>query len=111
MPGLTQEQIRQILQTRRRRGVYEQYLIEFLKSNEAGVNVKEEWPDLAVKKASSLKQGFDGLKDKATFKEQLKEAGFPEDAADNVSVIANDEQVFLINVPMVELAPAETTTA
>jgi hypothetical protein len=111
MPGLTQEEIRQILQKRRRRGVYEQYLIEFLKSNEAGVNVKEQWPDLAVKKASSLKQGFDGLKDKATFKEQLAESGLSEDAAEQVSVIANDEQVFLINVPMVEAAPAETTAA
>jgi hypothetical protein len=91
--------------------MYEQYFIDFLKSDEGGVNVKEQWPDLAVKKASSLKQGFDGLKDKATFKEQLVEAGFPEDAADTVSVIANDEQVYLINLNKVEVAPTETAAA
>jgi hypothetical protein len=109
MAGLTQEQIRQILAKRRKRGIYEQYFLDFLKSDEGGINVREQWPDLNERKAASLKQGFDGLKDKATFKEQLEEAGFTLEDAEMVNVIANDEQVYLINLRKVEASPVAET--
>lgn len=38
--------------------LYEGYLKDFLKSNEKGVDVKEEWPDLANRQRESIRRGF-----------------------------------------------------
>jgi hypothetical protein len=99
MAGLTPEEIKALLGKARQKGVYEQHLIEFVKSGEGGVNVKETWADMD-KKATTLKQGFENAKDKAHVMEQT------DGAAGNVKVIVSDENVFLINLGAVEAEAA-----
>lgn len=96
--SLTAEQIAEIYAKRRTKGLYTEFLAELLASGENGVDVKETWPQLKDKKATTIKQGFENAKDK-------KEA--PE-GADMVDVIVDGEDVFLINSAMVrELVGAE----
>lgn len=86
--ALTPDQIKLIYANRRTKGQYEKYLTEFLASSEDGISVKEVWPTLADKKASTLKQGFDNAKDR-------KEA--PE-GSEFVDIIVDGENVYLMNV-------------
>jgi hypothetical protein len=88
MAGLTADQIQTLLGKTRTKGVYVQYLNQFIASGEAGVNVNEQWVDLRDKKATTLKQGFENAKDN-------KEAA---DGAENVKVISNEDLVYLINL-------------
>jgi hypothetical protein len=88
MAGMSPEQIAALLGKTRQKGLYTKYMGEFLESGEAGVHVNEQWVDLATKKDTTLKQGFEGVKEK-------KDA--PE-GADKVKVIASEGQVFLINL-------------
>lgn len=99
MAGLTAEQIQQLLSTSRSKGQYVAYTNEFLASNEAGVCVNEQWADLADKKASTLKQGFENAK---TNKESS-------DGADKIKVMVNEDKVYLINLALAGGAAAETT--
>lgn len=88
--ALTPEQIREIYANRRTKGQYEKFLTEFLGSNEDGISVKEVWPQLNDKKASTLKQGFDNAKDR-------KEA--PE-GSEFVDIIVDGDNVFLMNLKL-----------
>lgn len=88
---LSNDQIRAIYAKRRTKGLYTQFLAEILESGDNGCDVKETWPQLADKKASTIKQGFENAKEK-------KDA--PE-GADAIDVIVDGEQVFLINANMV----------
>jgi hypothetical protein len=85
--ALTAEQVRAIYAKRRTKGQYTELLTAFIESGDTGVSVKEEWTQLADKKAPTLKQGFENAKEK-------KDA--PE-GADTVDVITDGDDVFLIN--------------
>lgn len=88
MAGLTADQISTLLGKTRQKGVYIQYLNQFVNSGEQGVCVNETWADLTDKKATTLKQGFENAKDN-------KEAA---PGSENVKVIANEDKVYLINL-------------
>lgn len=93
--ALDTEKIAALYASRRQKGIYLRILAEFIASGDQGVDVKEEWPQFASKKATTLKQGFDNAKGK-------KES--PE-GADLVDVIVDGAGVFLINTA---LATSET---
>jgi hypothetical protein len=97
--ALTPDRIQELLAKTRQKGIYTQKTTEFLSDGEMGVDVRERWPEFAKKPASTLKQGFDAVKDK-------KEA--PE-GAENIKVVKSEEDVYLINLahPDVGQAPAE----
>lgn len=84
--GLTPEQISALLGATRTKGVYIQRLNEFMDSDEQGVAVAEEWPELAEKTPSTVKQGFENAKNSKNAK-----AG-----VENVRVITNEDKVYLI---------------
>ena len=88
MAGLTADQIAALLGKTRQKGVYIQYLNQFLDGGESGICVNETWVDLKDKKASTLKQGFENAKEN-------KEA---KDGSEFVKVIANEDKVYLINL-------------
>jgi hypothetical protein len=97
--SLTPEQIRNIYAKRRTKGLYDQKLVEFLNGDDSGVSVRESWAtDFPLpgtdengqgtgKKAASIKQGFENSKSR-------KDA--PE-GAENVDVIVDGDEVYLIN--------------
>ena len=97
--ALSTEEIRAIYAKRRTKGVYDAKLIEFVESNETGVSVRETWPTEfpypgkdaqdkpTGKKAASIKQGFENSKGR-------KDAP---DGSENVDVIVDGEEVYLIN--------------
>ena len=92
--ALTAEQIRGIYAKRRTKGMYNELLDVFLNSGENGVSVKEEWnTQLAEKKASTLKQGFENAKDR-------KDAP---NGSELVDVIVDGDDVFLINRAAVDV--------
>ena len=84
---LSPEDVRAIYAKRRTKGLYDTLLVQFLASEDNGVSVKEQWPELADKKAQSIKQGFENSKDRKTAPE----------GADTVDVIVDGEDVYLIN--------------
>lgn len=95
MAGLSSEQIRSIYAKRRTKGLYTQFLAELLATGENGCDVKAQWPQLADKKATTIKQGFENAKEK-------KDAP---DGSEAVDVIVDGEDVYLIRADMVgELA-------
>lgn len=98
MAGLTPEQIQALLGKTRQKGVYIQYLNQFLDSGESGVCVNDEFIDLRDKKATTLKQGFENAKENKEAKE----------GSEFVKVIANEDKVYLINLQAagVEVEPA-----
>lgn len=98
---LSPDEVRAIYAKRRTKGLYDSMLVEFLNSEDNGVDVKVQWPELADKKAQTLKQGFENSKDRK---------GAPE-GSDNVDVIVDGENVYLINkvVAGIEAELAEVT--
>ena len=95
--ALTPEEIRAKYAKRRTKGAYVGYTDEFLQMGEAGIDVKEQWPELRDKKAQTIKQGFENWK-------KNKEA--PE-GAQYLDIIVDGEEVFLMNKQLVgELAGA-----
>jgi hypothetical protein len=78
---LTEEQIEQLLGSVRERGAYKRIFVEFLGSDELGVNASEPFNG---KKPSTVYQGFNNVK---------KEMG---DEASHVRVINHDDTVYLI---------------
>jgi len=107
MAGLTNEQIMALLSKTRQKGVYQDRLIEFFNGPEAGICVNTTWPDLGGKTASTLKQGFEGAKDKA----EVVEALGSKEAAERI-IVKSDKQedgtelVYLINLNKVEMDEA-----
>jgi hypothetical protein len=97
MASLTPEQITALLGKTRQKGMYIEKLNAFLASGEQGVLVNETWPEFAGKKATTLKQGFENAKEN-------KEAG---EGSENVKVIANEDQVYLINLAAAGLVADE----
>ena len=97
--ALTPEQIAKIYAERRTKGLYIEKLTQFMESEEVGISVKEEWgTQFGEKKATTLKQGFENAKDS-------KQA--PE-GSENIDVIVDGENVYLINKSLAEgLAPVE----
>jgi len=89
--ALDAAQIAAIYAKRRTKGQYTSFLTEFTTSGENGVDVKETWPQLKDKKATTIKQGFENVK---------KNKDAP-DGAELVDVIVDGEDVFLINSAMV----------
>lgn len=84
---LDSDRIKGIYAKRRTKGQYTDLLGDFLESTEQGYSVKEEWPVLAGKQATTLKQGFENAKAR-------KDA--PENS-EYIDVIVDGEDVFLIN--------------
>ena len=96
--ALDTDKIASIYAKRRTKGLYTQFLAELLESGENGYDVKETWPQLKDKKATTIKQGFENAKEK-------KDAP---DGSEFVDVIVDGDDVFLINSAQVrELAGAE----
>lgn len=89
---LSEDQIRSLLSNTRTKGQYITYLNEFIESGEPGECANEKWLDLAEKKSSTLKQGFENAKD--------NKAAHPD--AQNVKVVVSgdkdDAKVYLINL-------------
>jgi hypothetical protein len=99
--SLTPEQIAELLGKSRKKGIYVTRLNEFIASGEGGWSVREQWPDWAdatTKKAASLKQGFDSARDK-------KETNL--ENPEQIRVIANENDVYLINLLAAGAAFAE----
>lgn len=98
---LSPEDVRALYAKRRTKGLYDGMLIEFLGSSDNGVDVKEQWPELADKKAATLKQGFENSKGRK---------GAPE-GSEQVDVIVDGDNVYLINklVAGIEAELAEAT--
>ena len=84
---LSPDEVRAIYAKRRTKGLYDTLIVAFLESGDNGVSVKEEWSELADKKAQTLKQGFENSKDRK---------GAPE-GSDQIDVIVDGENVYLIN--------------
>jgi hypothetical protein len=98
--ALTADQIAALLSKTRTKGMYIEKLNAFLASGEQGVLVNETWPELKDKKATTLKQGFENAKENKEAKE----------GSEYVKVIANEDQVYLINLQASGLVD-ETETA
>ena len=109
--ALSNEQIRSIYAKRRTKGQYTDLLGQFIESGENGVSVREQWPTQFAwdaskpegergKQATTLKQGFENAKER-------KDA--PE-GSDDVDVIVDGEDVFLINKAVMNVE-AELATA
>jgi hypothetical protein len=96
---LSNDRIREIYAKRRTKGQYQTFLAALLESGDNGCDVKETWPQLQDKKASTIKQGFENAKN-------TKDA--PE-GADAVDVIVDGEDVFLINTSVANVDLAEAT--
>ena len=97
--ALTPEQIQTLLGKTRIKGDYVMKLNAFDASGEQGVSVSETWPDLAGKKATTLKQGFENAKQNKDFKGN----------ADTIRVISNDDLVYLVKVDAASVDGAEGT--
>lgn len=97
MAGLSNEQILELLASGRQKGVYKERMQQFLTSGEGGISVADTFPDLAGKKSSSIKTGFENVK---------KGKDAPE-GSDQVVVRSVDDKVYLINMANVQgAAPA-----
>jgi hypothetical protein len=105
MAGLSADQIQALLGRTRTKGQYRTILGEFLASEQAGINVQEEYVELRDKQPSTIKQGFEGAKNHAE-----RPAG-----AENVRVLTQTEgegdnkvtTIYLVNMAHPELAGAE----
>lgn len=92
--GLSQDLIANLLANTRTRNAYGPKLVEFLDSDEAGVNPVEVWPEFAGKKATTLYQGFRLAAEKASLTEQLL-------------IKLSEETVFILNKEKVAVMLAE----
>jgi hypothetical protein len=88
--SLTPEQISALLGKSRTKGQYVVLTNEFLASGEVGVDVREQWPELKDKKATTLKQGFENAK-------KNKDAS---EGADKIKVAGDGDGVFIINLAL-----------
>lgn len=102
--GLSPEQIQGLLAKKRVKGLYEEKLtFLYSDSDEAGVDVKEQWPvEFGQKSATTLYQGFSNAAKKL-------------DLEDAVDVINRDGHVFILvttraNLVITEAAAAEASS-
>jgi hypothetical protein len=95
--GLDVTQLKTLM-SQRSRNMYAPKLVEIENSDEAGVNVVEQWPtEFSDKKASTVYQGFRN----AIIKAHLE---------DTFEVKQSDEQVYLLHKERVALAIASLNT-
>jgi hypothetical protein len=94
--GLTPDQIQGLLAKKRVKGLYEEKLtFLYSDSDEAGVDVKEQWPvEFGQKSATTLYQGFSNAAKKL-------------DLEDAVDVINRDGHVFILVTTRANLVIAE----
>jgi hypothetical protein len=64
LTGLSSEAIAALLQNRRTRNAYDAPFEDFVNSDEAAISVKDNYPLLAGKKATTLYQGFRTVREK-----------------------------------------------
>ena len=84
MGGLTPDQIQDLLGKRRKKGLYEDRMVELMESDELGVNPAETWPvDFSKKSATTMYQGF-------------RNAATKLEISDDIEVIQRDGAVFLL---------------
>ena len=84
MGGLTPDQIQDLLGKRRKKGLYEDRLVELMESDELGVNPADTWSiDFAKKSATTMYQGF-------------RNAATKLEISNDVDVIQRDGAVFLL---------------
>ena len=97
--GLTAEQIAGLMAKKRTKGVYEDKLnILYTESDEAGVDVAEQWPlDFSGKSATTLYQGFSNAAKKL-------------EIDDAVDIVNRDGHVFILVKTRVALVLADTTS-
>jgi hypothetical protein len=102
MTGLDADFLKGLLASTRTKGDYVIKLNQFVESGENGICANDTWMELADKKDSTLKQGFENAKSN-------KEA---HDDAQYVKVIANEGKVYLINLKdAAQAAEAEAAEA
>ena len=95
--GLTQAQIAELMAKKRTKGVYDERLMEVYESDEAGVDVAEQWPiEFSGKNATTLYQGFSNAAKRLEM----------EDAVD---IVNRDGHVFILVKTRVALVMADTT--
>jgi hypothetical protein len=84
--GLSAEDIERLMGESRQRNTYGPKLLDFLNSDEAGINPAEAWPlEFGKKNASTLYQGFLTAAKKA-------------EVADQIRILQNDGKVFILHV-------------
>ena len=95
--GLTPQEIQSLMAKKRTKGLYEEKLtFLYSDSDEAGVDVKEQWPvEFGQKNATTLYQGFTNAAKKL-------------DLEDAVDVINRDGHVFILVKTRVALVMQET---
>ena len=93
--ALTPEQIADILGNRKTKGLYEEKLQVYLDSDDAAIDVAEQWPlDFGKKSASSMYQSFGNA---------AKKLG----VADVLDIVNRDGHLFILHKDRVELALAD----
>lgn len=93
--GLSASEIGALLAKSRTRNAYGPKLIEFMESDEAGINPAEVWPEFAGKNATTLYQGFMNA---------AKKADPP--LTDVLLIKQSDENVYILHKERVALALA-----
>jgi hypothetical protein len=90
--GLPPELIEKLMGESRQRNTYGPKLLDFINSDEAGINPAEAWPlEFGKKNASTLYQGFLTAAKKA-------------EVADQIRILQNDGSVFILHKERAGLA-------
>lgn len=71
MTGLDSDFIKSLMGKSRNRNAYGPRLLEFMESDEAGINPADVWPEFAEKQATTLYQGFMLAAKRAEVQDQL----------------------------------------
>jgi hypothetical protein len=95
--GLDQETISKLMGESRQRNTYGPKLMEFINSDEAGINPADAWPvEFGKKNASTLYQGFLTAAKKAN-------------VANDIRILQNDGNVFLLHKERASVAAGLTS--
>jgi hypothetical protein len=96
--GLDPSMIEKLMGESRQRNTYGPKLVEFIASDEAGINPAEAWPlEFGKKNASTLYQGFLTAAKKA-------------EVADQIRILQNDGSVFILHKERAGLAVEEANS-
>ena len=92
--ALSNDEVLSLMAGSRTKGSYDDALAKFIKSDEPGVNPREEWPSMfGEKNANTLAQGFTNAIRRVKT-----------DEADQIKVINRDGDVFVIHLGRVHAA-------
>jgi hypothetical protein len=90
--GLSQDKINEVLGKKHQKGWYGPALMEFLKSEEIGINPKEEWPiQLGDKGAAAIAQAFKNACDRAGIKHDK------DDPNAVITIMTSKDEVFILH--------------